>query len=847
MPAKNTEKKLDSIKELQKNISPILVINNSSLKPYIELFEYTPENIYQKPLGNLIGFFEIKEYSEESAYVVNFLTSVLKKEYYTNPRRSVTESFDSALHKVNLALSEVAKHGNVEWIGKLHASICVIEKNSIHFTVAGNAKIFLNRKKILTDIGEGLSSDENEPHPLKTFINVSSGRLEKEDRLIITCEDIFHVIKLADLKKNLERLTKPQFVQFLKTALSNELEMIATIVTDFEEAKKIPATKKMAAFNDDFQQEPINAFSNKSFPERNLASLANVDSNQSQEELPPAEYTDKKTGHIYVQGGAPPEEISQLQHYWDLFAEKAADGWNFTKNNLSRNASLLQKRLAKKIQQVRAKAELQRQQFQIEKQRQLEKEQMFLQQQEAAEKLQASVLEPEPEIQQQTEQSQPTHTPKKKLVEIINLKEQARPQAVENFSPMQEEDVENNRATEDKAEEELLELQLDQKTNFENQQHLALLIEKVKFFLGRATAKTIASLKSLKKIKQPLLSWFAATLQKTKARKLSFKDSKIVPHPAKLKKLYQKMTSQQKINVSLSLLIIFVVPIFIANWLNRPKPATIKDLPATPISQVSKLATEKNISFNDEATNLLSKADLNNIFVTDSGLILTTNKTVIILKNGQQFEAALPGNAGNITASTYMSSLSTLLLLTDQNKIISFTPNNSKFSENKIELANASASSLIGTYLTYLYVLDPASNQITRYPRADGGFGDKISWLKDNVTLDGTSDLTIDDSVYLVKNNQVLKFSKGKQSTLTLESSGTPVRFDKIFTTIDLKSIYALDTQNSRLVQYDKASGAITAQFYSDVLKDGISLAVDEKNKTAYVVTSSGLVSMTIQ
>ena len=194
MPPKNTEKKLDSIKELQKNISQILVINNSSLKPYIELFEYAPENIYQQPLGNLIGFFEIKEYSEDSAYVVNFLTSVLKKEYYANPRRSVAESFDSAMNKVNLALSEVAKHGNVEWIGKLHACICVIEKNSIHFTVAGNAKIFLNRKKVLTEISEGLSSDESQPHPLKTFINVSSGRLEKEDNIIITCEDIFHIL-----------------------------------------------------------------------------------------------------------------------------------------------------------------------------------------------------------------------------------------------------------------------------------------------------------------------------------------------------------------------------------------------------------------------------------------------------------------------------------------------------------------------------------------------------------------------------------------------------------------------------------------------------------------------------
>lgn len=80
-----------------------------------------------------------------------------------------------------------------------------------------------------------------------------------------------------------------------------------------------------------------------------------------------------------------------------------------------------------------------------------------------------------------------------------------------------------------------------------------------------------------------------------------------------------------------------------------------------------------------------------------------------------------------------------------------------------------------------------------------------------------------------------------------MENSNTPIQFDKIFTTIDLKSLYAMDTQNSRLVQYDKASGTITAQFFNEALKTGTSLTVDEKNKTAYVVTSSGLVSVAIQ
>ena len=119
-------KKIKNTQELEKDIFPVFVVSSSSLKPYIESFNYSPENINQQPLGTLLGFFEIKEYSDDSSYIVNFLTSVVKKEYYKNPKRPVSESLDSALHKANLALAEIAKHGNINWIGKLDAAVCVL-------------------------------------------------------------------------------------------------------------------------------------------------------------------------------------------------------------------------------------------------------------------------------------------------------------------------------------------------------------------------------------------------------------------------------------------------------------------------------------------------------------------------------------------------------------------------------------------------------------------------------------------------------------------------------------------------------------------------------------------------
>ena len=352
MPPRNhNNNKKEVFKELEKTISPILVVNNSSLKPYVELFEYYPENIYQQALGSLVGFFEIKEYSEDSAYIVNFLTSVLKKEYYINPKRAVAESLDSALHKVNLALSEIAKQGNVEWLGNLNAAICVLERNNTHFSVAGKAKIFLYRNTILTDISDGLAADSAEPHPLKTFVNVSSGRLEKDDRMLITSEDIFHILSTTEIKKNLQRFKGEKFVQFLKTALSNQLELIVAINVQLSEAKPVSEITTFTSHKK--SPTAVNVFSEKTFAKEATRSESLADDYEinADEKENASDYTDKKTGHIYMQGEAAESgENSKANIYWDMTKEKIAQGWYSTKNDLRRRFSMYKKQLAKKRQ-----------------------------------------------------------------------------------------------------------------------------------------------------------------------------------------------------------------------------------------------------------------------------------------------------------------------------------------------------------------------------------------------------------------------------------------------------------------------------------------------------------------
>ena len=935
MPSKNSVNNKEVLKDLEKKISPVLVVNNSALKPYVELFDYAPENIYQQPLGSLVGFFEVKEYSDDSAYVVNFLTAVLKKEYYINPKRPVTESLDSALHKVNMALSELAKHGNIEWLGKLNAAICVLEKNNAHFSVSGKAKIFLYRSGALTEISEDLASDSLEPHPLKTFVNVSSGRMEKNDRLLITSADIFHILSMLELKKNFQRFEGDKFVQFLKTALSNQMEMIASIVVGMVEAEspvvaKTTLKKKTA--------RAANVFSEKTFAETTDStmtieeSLSLMDTSEAD-----AEYTDKKTGHIYVQGEAQqPGDNQKTSIFWEATKEKFGEAWYLTKNGIRRRVSLYKKQLAKKKELRRIEKEklaeikeeeLKHQQeerilheLQLEEQRALEKEaQRILAEEQELLRLEAQKLA---EIQQKKEherinleERENARLATEKLQMQIKQQQatnaeqfvsrrnnvQANTQADKKIAPVDcpavIREIKPARSQKELAAElsfqEKLQLAIEQQQHdaivdlrspkdtapidledhieleyFQEREGLAALPvpihlqaeinaakkearkKAIELFIQNIKAGAKKNSLSIIKTTHLLIAKFAkSNNQEQTSQTHSQKNTHITPRFFTIRKAFSKFTFKQKMYTLIALALVFVVPLFIVHFMNAPKKPTITDLQTNaPKNPAQAAPTEKNMRSSMAQTQIItSRSDILSTLITNVGLAAFTKNSVLMFDGTQIKEYPITSGEGSIAKVAFMSDLSLVFILTDQNKIISFSPISLKFTDNNISLPANASSDFIGTYMTYLYVLDPSTNQIYRYPRTDGGFGDKTSWLKDATVLSGISDATIDDSIYAIKGNQIIKFFKGQGQPMTLESSQTPVHFDKIYTTLDSTSFWALDAQNSRLVAYTKDTSSITSQYHSDVIKNATSFSVDEKNKIAYIVTSSGLTSIALQ
>jgi len=179
----------------------ILIKNGRNKNTVCDIFSYEPENIEEMSLGNLYMVAELKA-NNDSSHLVNLLSSLIKREYYTVSHRGPLDSLESSLKKANLTLSELSAQGNLDWLGKLHFICAVINKERLLFlSQSGNAQAFLCREGKLTDVTKKIVPTPEKPHPAKTFQSVISGQIEPSDKLILATPTLFNLFNQSGLKQ----------------------------------------------------------------------------------------------------------------------------------------------------------------------------------------------------------------------------------------------------------------------------------------------------------------------------------------------------------------------------------------------------------------------------------------------------------------------------------------------------------------------------------------------------------------------------------------------------------------------------------------------------------------------
>jgi hypothetical protein len=710
MSKNKTNKKSFEFEFIFNNVS---VCRENKFKPFVEILIQEAENITQQNLGTLFGIFEISEYSEDSSYITNYLISVIKKEYFSRPKRSAIESFETALHKANLALSKLAEHGNINWIGKINIICAVLEKYNLHLTQVGSCRAFLLRNKNLSEISEKPLLEDSELNPLKTFTNVSSGKIENSDKIIVTTDNIFDIFSPEEIKKSANKFSKTEFIQFLRTAIGNELEKAATLVVDVE--KKIKELPEKSFYLN--KQEEINAFSSNSFTK---IMKATSEKNQLKEELEKEiaiekdEFQDKKTGHIYIkEAAASPEKapavfhriISGSKNVCFLFFQKT--GW-FCKN------------IFQKIAALRLKIDL-------------------------------------------------TFLKKIGFSFLLALK----------YSWAK-----------------ILSLSLIAGKFFWN------IVQKSYLFFREKLSQKETHASPEEKA--------TSILEKTANLK---KLSAYLPDFSKLKNLFIRFSYEQKIYAIVVILLIFFVPYIGLKIEKSIKNRRIQTVDTASLPQKVPLQQDKNV-FRMENLNEVQRTEneIEKIINLNGHLFAINSQEILNMENQEKF--SFSGQIESLENSIGMDDLNLILLFDKNKQVFSFSPLSKKIQQNALEINSAPTKSL-GTYLTYLYVLDAPNSQIYRYPRAEGGFGAGKSWLKENVDLSPIKEMAVNENIFIAEPEKITKLFKGKKQDFTVEETATPIYFNKICAPENTTEIYILDKINSRIIQLSN-EGKILRQFYNE-------------------------------
>jgi hypothetical protein len=816
---KKRQEKIKAPIELEKTVTEILVANGRTIEPFIKVFHSSGENIAKSALGSLVGVFEIAEQSEDSAYIVNFLTSVAKKEYFSNPRRGSIESFEAALHKINLALAELVKHGNILWLGKFHGALGVLEKNNFHFSVTGKAQILLLRSDGFSEISAGLASPESITHPIKTFVEISSGRLMLDDKIILASPELLYILPLEDLKKNALRMDNERFSQFLRTVLVNELDMAGAVVLDIEEGAPVIIPQKETKSVPD---KVLNAFSEQSYiPSPRPANADDQTKIDKKENPPKEEYVDSKTGHIYVQGATSEKnEENPILERAKLFLQDSAHGAGTFFGSQARLLRKGRKQAWLSLLSLSGQSA-------VVTRKTLRLLRATLQDsttrvatvaKESVSKMQKSdrgVISP-------PAQSPPRYT---------------RPVPTQDPVPKKRVDVYSPAPTENA--EEIPLFMKEKLAAFYQKNKTSPLAQKEERTTTPDEPLTTAPSVRPSLAEKPLRSAIAWRLYWDRTTRTLLRILK------QLRRFITTLVARlEKRTLSFGLLFIILliggsllaIRAFQKNNAVRSTETTTPTLPES-----SPLSTENNVRMLSGALEITSSPEPTVTSVLLAGeTFLITETTVQSIGDNKHY--SLPSGNGKIRFATPMDDLRLIFVYTDTDAIFAWSPISHTYVKNNLTLPAGTVVKDMGTYLTYLYVLDKTNNQIYRFPRADGGFGAGSSWLRDSLNFEDNTRMAINETIFLAPSgNTVSAYFRGRL-VKNLESPAVPLVLTSLFAHPGVENIYALDTENKRILVWNQ-DGALIAQYYSEALADGHTITISEKTNEAFVTTANALLS----
>jgi hypothetical protein len=134
-------------------------------------------------------------FSYPNSKVIKKITQIVENNCKSNEDNISEEIFEKILQNINEGLGRLAESGENAWLGNLNAIIGLINGKDLLMAQTGNITGYIFRKNKISSINERDSTSASF-HPLKTFIDITTGQLSSDDRLIFGNTDLLSRISL---------------------------------------------------------------------------------------------------------------------------------------------------------------------------------------------------------------------------------------------------------------------------------------------------------------------------------------------------------------------------------------------------------------------------------------------------------------------------------------------------------------------------------------------------------------------------------------------------------------------------------------------------------------------------
>lgn len=177
---------------------------------------YIPSNPEEAEYGSVFFTYTLKDAQELAPEIRSIIIESFQQHFYQDLERDPEQSFEEVLQVINDTATNISDAEGITWQQSLNISLAVFSRSDLHLSVGGNGSIYLLRGKHLSCISEGLVPEALSDN--KIFLSLASGNLLKDDRILLSTEQLKEIIDTDALKQSISAIHPEKHIPALTYA-----------------------------------------------------------------------------------------------------------------------------------------------------------------------------------------------------------------------------------------------------------------------------------------------------------------------------------------------------------------------------------------------------------------------------------------------------------------------------------------------------------------------------------------------------------------------------------------------------------------------------------------------------